>query len=139
MSAELTDRLFAAQGLDKVTKIHRLTGILERVEDSIHRFHDRLLSDARLSSDPEVATALREIEQDFLEVRSLCVSHVMRREPKEELKHDLVNNEITLSLYQKLWDLIPTERTLKTLHDRQRAIYTCLQRLGVRVSKNASF
>ena len=139
MSAELTDRLFAAKGLDKVTKVHRLTGILERVEDSIHRFHDRLLADARLSSNPEVTTTLQEIEKDFLDVRSMCVSHVMRREPEEELRHDLVNNEVTLSLYQKLWDLMPTQRTLKTLHDRQRAICMCLERLGICISKNGRF
>lgn len=117
---------------------HSLRPLLRHVEDSVLRLRQLLTRKAAHCEQAEVVRLIASIREDERNIESMCVSACDRNDPDLSLRHDRLNNDHTLTLYERL--SLATHfgfaERLIFLHKLQREICRRLKELGIETSQN---
>lgn len=79
-----------------------LSDLLDRVESKLLHFRDRLLCAASSIPNKHIQAIVDEMRDDEQLITSLCIHRCDREDPQVSINHDLINNDYSLNLQQKL-------------------------------------
>ena len=79
-----------------------LSNLLDRVESKLLHLRNRLLSVASHVPDSDVQALIGDMRADEEFITSYCIHCCDREDPQASINHDLINNDYSLNLQQRL-------------------------------------